>query len=242
MWACTTRALERARLNRMQQRLMSWLSSCAFPALSSQNVCCEKGLQHTLRLLGVDGDVCEYALNSKTHHHPPGLCARSRSSQCVTCMCMTILTEARSVTTTIVLIVAWHFPFSGPSSIQWYSWSGTDSPPAALVGICAAVPRASLTTCSLCRLGRGPKPVIETLGAAAEWANTQVAKYIRHDDTQTHILMQSWGQTHRARYPHMHTYTSDHKRTLTRSDTPRWVEAQLVPARSSELRLNRRPL
>lgn len=192
---------------------MSWLSSCAFPALSSQNVCCEKGLQHTLRLLGVDGDVCEYALNLKTHHHPPGLCVRSRSSQCVTCMCMTILTEARSVTTTIVLIVAWHFPFSGPSSIQWYSWSGTDSPPAALVGICAAVPRASLTTCSLCRLGRGPKPVIETLGAAAEWANTQVAKYIRHDDTQTHILMQSWGQNPQSQistHAHVHIRPQTH--------------------------------
>lgn len=110
------------------------------------------------------------------------------------------------------------FPFQWLDSIQWYSWSATDPPPAVQVGISAGAPHASLTTCSLCQLAQGPGRRSKTLNCLTGWENTQVKNPCRAM-THKHTFMNGYNTT-----AHVHTLTCSSDRTHTHtfacSDTP----------------------
>lgn len=109
------------------------------------------------------------------------------------------------------------FPLQCLRPVKWYSRSGSHSSPAVLVGIGAAVPHASLKTCSSCQLAEGPAPPsphtpsLESKPSAL-WLSEETRKagkiHTARWHTNTHI------RGHTCAHPFVHT------RTFTRSDTP----------------------
>lgn len=150
--------------------------------------------------------------------------------------------RSRNMTTTVVLITVWHFPFTD-CAVQWDSLSDTHAPPAVLVGISAGVSHAPVITRSSCWLAEGPGQRSKSvISAVTEWVNTQgnkVHTVRRH--TNTHIHAKTFIHTP----THLHTCvrpnTLAHSETLQHTYSA-WADAQLVSAWSGELRLNQRPL
>lgn len=101
------------------------------------------------------------------------------------------------------------------SSVQWYSWSGTHSPPAVRVGISAGL------TCLTDNMfipsaGRGPGPQIEALAAVAPTRTPNDTVHTVRWHTNTHIKVRTARYTPRTHTSPAHPITH----TFASSDSP----------------------